>query len=83
MYIYVSVCLCPNARYLYDLCGQDAAKLNAWMTEFEATGKLTITGTTTTNTTRRRRSVHGHTHTHMYMHTRDTHPERTNAHPPA
>jgi hypothetical protein len=32
-------------RYLYDLCGQDAKVLNEWMTEFEATGKLTITGT--------------------------------------
>lgn len=42
---------CPvwgGCRYLYDLCGQDAKVLNEWMTEFEATGKLTITGTPTT-----------------------------------
>ena len=31
-------------RYLYDLCDQDPKILRSWMTEFQASGKLTLTG---------------------------------------
>lgn len=41
----MDICVSSNfERYLYHLCGDNGAMLNTWMTNFEKTGELTITG---------------------------------------
>ncbi|KAL7530422.1 hypothetical protein ACHAXR_005282, partial [Thalassiosira sp. AJA248-18] len=41
----MDICVSSNfERYLYHLAGDDATTLASWMTAFESTGKLTITG---------------------------------------
>ncbi|KDO19216.1 hypothetical protein SPRG_15659 [Saprolegnia parasitica CBS 223.65] len=41
----MDICVSSNfERYLFSLCGDDAAVLHQWMSTFEATGKLTVEG---------------------------------------
>jgi threonine synthase len=41
----MDICVSSNfERYLYHLAGDDATTLASWMSAFESTGKLTITG---------------------------------------
>ena len=41
----MDICVSSNfERYLYHLAGDDSATLASWMSNFESTGKLTITG---------------------------------------
>ena len=41
----MDICVSSNfERFLFAVCGNDAAQLSKWMRDFETTGKLTLTG---------------------------------------